>query len=67
MRLLRQADPDFSLASERTYRRFGDSPLMERFLSQLESARAPEIKSSAVQAPESGDSYAELERRIAPQ
>jgi adenylate cyclase len=54
MRLLRQADPDFSLARERIYRRFGDSPLMERFLSQLESARAPEIKSSAVEAPGKG-------------
>jgi adenylate cyclase len=54
MRLLRQADPDFSLAGERIYRRFGDSPLMKRFLSQLESARAPEIKSSAVEASGNG-------------
>jgi len=47
LRLL-EADPTFSLASERSYRRFGDSPLMERFLAQLASAKAPEIKSSGI-------------------
>jgi adenylate cyclase len=45
---LLKADPNFSLASERVYRRFGDSPLMEQFLIQLANARAPEIKSSAL-------------------
>ena len=48
MQRLLKADPAFSLASERSYRRFGDSPLMERFLAQLADARAPEIKSSAI-------------------
>jgi adenylate cyclase len=52
MQRLLQADPTFSLASERIYRRFGDSPLMERFLSDLVSARAPEIKSSAIETRE---------------
>jgi len=46
MRRLVEADPTFSLANERTYRRFGDSPLMDRFLAQLASAKAPEVKSS---------------------
>jgi adenylate cyclase len=44
---LLKADPTFSLANERNYRRFGDSPLMEQFLTQLANARAPEIKSSS--------------------
>ena len=48
MKRLVQADPTFSLATERTYRRFGDSPLMDRFLAQLASAKAPEIKSSSL-------------------
>jgi len=48
MQQLLKADPTFSLASERTYRRFGDSPLMEQFLTQLANARAPEIKSSGI-------------------
>jgi adenylate cyclase len=45
---LLKADPGFSLAEERTYRRFGDSPLMDQFLTQLANARAPEIKSSGM-------------------
>lgn len=39
-RLLR-LDPRFTLASERTLRRFGDSPLMEQFLADLALAGAP--------------------------
>lgn len=35
-------DPGFSLNAERTYRRFGDTPLMERFLVDIARARAPE-------------------------
>ncbi len=42
------ANPDFSLAAERGYRRFGNSPLMDRFLADLARAKAPE---TAVQQP----------------
>jgi adenylate cyclase len=42
MARLLAADPKFSLAAERNYRRFGNSPLMERFLSELARAEAPE-------------------------
>jgi adenylate cyclase len=41
MGLLRSASPKFSLAVEREYRRFGNSPLMERFLADLARANAP--------------------------
>ncbi len=34
-------DPAFSLAAERRLRRFGDSPLMERYLVDLAAAGAP--------------------------
>jgi adenylate cyclase len=37
-----KANPTFSLKSERDYSRFGDSPLMKQFLSDLERAKAPE-------------------------
>jgi adenylate cyclase len=37
-----EAQPTFSLAAERSYRRFGDRPLMDRFLSDLARAKAPE-------------------------
>ena len=36
------ANPQFSLAAERNYRRFGNSPLMNRFLADLARAKAPE-------------------------
>ena len=36
------ANPQFSLAAERNYRRFGNSPLMDRFLADLARAKAPE-------------------------
>lgn len=36
------ADPGFSLASERIYQRFGDSPLMKAYLADLSAAGAPE-------------------------
>lgn len=36
------ANPQFSLAGERDYRRFGNSPLMDRFLADLARAKAPE-------------------------
>ena len=42
MARLRQANPKFSLAAEREYRRFGNSPLMDRFLADLARAQAPE-------------------------
>ena len=42
---LRAADPEFSLAVERDYRRFGNSPLMERFLAALTRAQAPDTAS----------------------
>ncbi|MCV3241825.1 adenylate/guanylate cyclase domain-containing protein [Mesorhizobium sp. ZC-5] len=35
------ANPQFSLAGERDYRRFGNSPLMDRFLADLARAKAP--------------------------
>ncbi len=41
MARLVEADPEFSLAVERNYRRFGDSSLMDRFLSDLARAKAP--------------------------
>lgn len=37
-----KANPTFSLKSERDYSRFGDSPLMKQFLSDLARAKAPE-------------------------
>lgn len=36
-----RAEPGFSLAAERRTRRFGESPLMERYLSDLAAAQAP--------------------------
>lgn len=42
MARLLEANPKFSLKAERDYRRFGNSPLMERFLSELAQAEAPE-------------------------
>jgi adenylate cyclase len=42
MARLLAANPRFSLAVERDYRRFGDSALMERFLTQLSRVNAPE-------------------------
>ncbi|MGO6843912.1 tetratricopeptide repeat protein [Rhizobium ruizarguesonis] len=40
-----KAKPDFSLETERNYRRFGDSPLMEQFLADLARAEAPKTVS----------------------
>ena len=40
------ADSSFSLASETTYRRFGNSPLMEKYLSELAQAQAPKTADS---------------------
>lgn len=42
MAQLVSADGGFSLASEAEYRRFGNSPLMERYLEELTQAEAPE-------------------------
>jgi adenylate cyclase len=42
MARLLEANPKFSLVAERDYRRFGNSSLMERFLSELAQAEAPE-------------------------
>ena len=36
------AQPTFSLESERSYRRFGNKPLMDQFLKDLTRAKAPE-------------------------
>ncbi|MDX0806884.1 tetratricopeptide repeat protein [Sinorhizobium medicae] len=51
MARLTEADPEFSLASERALRRFGDTALMEQFLSQLSEANAPDVTSGFVQPP----------------
>jgi adenylate cyclase len=40
-------EPAFSLSAERTTRRFGDSPLMERYLLDLAAAGAPEAAGHA--------------------
>ncbi|TCN28460.1 adenylate/guanylate cyclase domain-containing protein [Sinorhizobium americanum] len=53
MAQLTNVNPQFSLAEERVYRRFGDSPLMDRFLSQLAEAKAPDATSGLPQ-PRSG-------------
>jgi adenylate cyclase len=45
MAKLVKADGSFSLAAEAAYRRFGDSPLMERYLSDLARAQAPKSAS----------------------
>jgi adenylate cyclase len=47
MAQLVKADSSFSLASEATYRRFGDSPLMERYLADLARAQAPEAANTS--------------------
>lgn len=41
MTRLAAQDPSFSLAAERRLRRFGDSPLMQRYLDDLAAAGAP--------------------------
>jgi adenylate cyclase len=48
------ADTGFSLASEASYRRFGNSPLMERYLSELAQAQAPRTADSSTR-PGSGE------------
>ncbi|AFL50826.1 adenylate cyclase [Sinorhizobium fredii] len=50
MTLLTEVDSKFSLADERANRRFGNSPLMDRFLSQLAEARAPDVTSGFLSA-----------------
>lgn len=40
-------DPGFSIASEQSSRRFGDSPLMERYLADLRLAGVPEVAGQA--------------------
>jgi adenylate cyclase len=40
------ADSSFSLASEAEYRRFGNSPLMEKYLAELAQAQAPKTADS---------------------
>jgi adenylate cyclase len=45
MAQLIEADRSFSLAAEADYRRFGDSPLMARYLSDLARAQAPKSAS----------------------
>ena len=42
MASLIEVHPKFSLDAERVYRRFGDRPLMDRFLKDLARAKAPE-------------------------
>ena len=42
MARLLDANPKFSLKAERDYRRFGNSPLMERFLADLARTEAPD-------------------------
>ncbi|MCZ4094047.1 adenylate/guanylate cyclase domain-containing protein [Sinorhizobium psoraleae] len=48
MARLTDVKPEFSLADERSNRRFGASPLMDQFLSQLAEARAPDVTSGFV-------------------
>ncbi|MDK1492016.1 tetratricopeptide repeat protein [Sinorhizobium sp. 7-81] len=48
MARLTDVKPEFSLADERANRRFGASPLMDQFLSQLAEARAPDVTSGFV-------------------
>lgn len=43
-------EPAFSLSAERATRRFGDSPLMERYLLELATAGAPEAAGHAQRA-----------------
>jgi adenylate cyclase len=43
-------EPAFSLSAERATRRFGDSPLMERYLLELATAGAPEAAGHARRA-----------------
>lgn len=50
MTLLLAANRQFSLSAERDYRRFGNSPLMSRFLTLLERADAPESAQASVPA-----------------
>jgi adenylate cyclase len=40
-------DPAVSLSAERATRRFGDSPLMGRYLADLASAGVPEVTGQA--------------------
>lgn len=47
-------DPAFSLSAERATRRFGHSPLMERYLADLAVAGAPEAAGQA-QRPAAAD------------
>ncbi|MCA1406706.1 tetratricopeptide repeat protein [Ensifer sp. IC3342] len=51
MAQLTEVDPQFSLATERTNRRFGNSPLMDEFLAQLAEARAPDVTSGVRRPP----------------
>ncbi|THK39029.1 adenylate/guanylate cyclase domain-containing protein [Ensifer sp. MPMI2T] len=53
MAQLTEVDPQFSLAAERANRRFGNSPLMDEFLSQLAEARAPDV-TSGIRRPPAG-------------
>ena len=41
------ADPAFSVASEQSYKRFGDFPLMERYVADLRLAGVPEVAGQA--------------------
>lgn len=47
MTRLTAQDPEFSLSIERATRRFGNSPLMERYLADLAAAGAPEVAGQA--------------------
>ena len=42
-----ELEPRFSLAGERSYRRFGDSPLMAQYLRDLAAAGAPDAAADA--------------------
>ncbi len=50
---LDQLDPTFSISAEREAARFGVSPLMERYLADLEAAGAP-AAAGQVRAPAAG-------------
>jgi adenylate cyclase len=54
MARLIELDPTFSLSAERATARFGDSPLMDRYLADLEAAGAP-AAAGQVRAPAAGE------------
>jgi adenylate cyclase len=63
MARLIELDPTFSLSAERETARFGDSPLMIRYLADLETAGAP-ASAGQVRAPATGTELAAGDARL---